>query len=145
MFSLQDFLRHHWDSNMGGGVHPTKCMGALSKGQKPCWNNSGKHNCLCKPLKVIWVIRNWTLESNKCNWVKEMDGISKYHNSEIIHGWYISIFIYFLKNIVYILTLECNLFFCFIVLRFGAQQRRLLLQMQFDLCLNIINYLLITM
>jgi hypothetical protein len=19
---------HHWDSNMGGGVHPTKCMGA---------------------------------------------------------------------------------------------------------------------
>jgi hypothetical protein len=66
-------------------------------------------------------------------------------NSEIIHGRYISIFIYFLKNIVYILTLDCNLFFCFIVLRFGARQRRLLLQMQFDLCLNIINYLLITM
>jgi hypothetical protein len=59
-----------------------------------------------------------------------MDVISQYHDSEIIHC---------------ILTLECNLFSCFLVLGFKAQQRRILLQMQFDLHLNIINYLLITM
>jgi len=44
-----------------------------------------------KPLKVAWGAQNWTLESNKRNRIKEMDAISKYHNSEIIHGWYISI------------------------------------------------------
>jgi SUMO ligase MMS21 Smc5/6 complex component len=47
-----------------------------------------------KPLKVAWGVQKWTLESNKCNRVKEMDAISKYHNSEIIHGRYISILIY---------------------------------------------------
>jgi hypothetical protein len=26
------------------------------------------------------------LESNKHNWAKEMGAISKYHNSEIVHG-----------------------------------------------------------
>ena len=98
-----------------------------------------------KPLKLAWGARNWTLESNKCNQVKEMDPISKYHDSEIIHGRYISILIYIFKNIVCILTLECNLFSCFLVLSFKAQQRRLLLQMQFDLCLSIVNYLSITM
>jgi hypothetical protein len=98
-----------------------------------------------KPLKLAWGAWNWTLESNKRNQVKKMDAISKYHNSEIIHGRYISIFFFNFKNIVCILTLECNLFFCFLVLGFEAQQRRLLLQMQFDLRLNIINYLLITM
>jgi len=74
-----------------------------------------------KLLKVAWGIRNWTLKSNKCNRVKEMDVISKYHNFEIIHGRYISILIYVFKNIVCILTLECNLFFCFFVLGFRAQ------------------------
>jgi hypothetical protein len=74
-----------------------------------------------------------------------MDAISKYHDSEIIHGWYISIFFFNFKNIVCILTLECNLFFCFLVLGFEAQHKRLLLQMQFDLRLSIVNYLLITM
>jgi hypothetical protein len=44
-----------------------------------------------KPLKLAWGARNWTLESNKRNQIKEMDAISKYHDSEIIHGWYISI------------------------------------------------------
>jgi len=29
MFSPQDVVGHHWDSNMGGGVHPTKCMSML--------------------------------------------------------------------------------------------------------------------
>jgi hypothetical protein len=67
-----------------------------------------------KPLKVAWGARNWTLESNKCNRVKKMDAICKYHDFEIIHGRYISILIYFKKNIIYILTLECNLFFCFL-------------------------------
>jgi hypothetical protein len=67
-----------------------------------------------KPLKVAWGIWNWTLESNKHNRVKEMDTISKYHDFEIIHGWYISILIYIFKNIICILTLECNLFFVFL-------------------------------
>jgi hypothetical protein len=44
-----------------------------------------------KLLKLAWGAWNWTLESNKCNRVKEMDAISKYHDSEIIHGRYISI------------------------------------------------------
>jgi hypothetical protein len=51
-------------------------------------------------------------------------------------------YLYFFLNIVCILTLESNLFFCFFVLGFGAQQTRLLLQMQFDLHLSIVNYLL---
>jgi len=50
-----------------------------------------------------------------------------------------------IKNIFCILTLECNFFSCFLVLSFEVQQRRLLLQMQFDLHLSIVNYLLITM
>jgi len=66
-----------------------------------------------KPLKVTWSVRNWTLKSNKRNRVKEMDAISKYHDSEIIHGRYISIHFIYFQNIVCILTLECNLFFCF--------------------------------
>jgi hypothetical protein len=65
-----------------------------------------------KPLKVTWGVRNSTLESNKCNRAKEMDAISKYHDSKIIHGRYISILIYFsLKEKNYILTWEFNLFF----------------------------------
>jgi hypothetical protein len=96
-------------------------------------------------LKLAWGARNWTMESNKRNWIKKMDVISKYHDSKIIHGQYISIFYFIFKNIVCILTLECNLFFCFLVLGFEAQQRRLLLQMQFDLRLSIVNYLFITM
>jgi len=55
-----------------------------------------------KTLKVAWGVWNWTLESNKRNRVKEMDAISKYHDSKIIHGRYISILIYIFKNIVYI-------------------------------------------
>jgi hypothetical protein len=51
---------------------------------------------------------------------------------------------YFFVNIICILTLESN-FILFFVLGFGAQQRRLLLHMQFNLRLNIINYLFIIM
>jgi hypothetical protein len=79
------------------------------------------------------------------NQIKEMDVISKYHDSKMIHGRYISILIFFFKNIVCILTLESNLFSCFLVLSFEAQQKRFFLQMQFDLHLSIVNYLLITM
>jgi hypothetical protein len=34
-----------------------------------------------KPLKVACGVWNWTLESNKCDQIKEMDAISKYHDS----------------------------------------------------------------
>ncbi len=76
-----------------------------------------------KPLKVAWGVQNWTLKSNKCNPIKKMDAISKYHNSKIIHGWYISILIYFLKNIVCILTLEFIYLFAFLMLSFKAQKK----------------------
>ncbi len=46
-----------------------------------------------KPLKVAWGAQNWTLESNKRNWAKQIVVISKYHNSKILHGRYISILI----------------------------------------------------
>jgi hypothetical protein len=36
---------------MGGGVHPTKCMGRPWKGQEPCWDNLGKQNYLCKTFE----------------------------------------------------------------------------------------------
>jgi hypothetical protein len=45
-----------------------------------------------KLLKVAWGIWNMTLESKKCNQIKEMDAISKYHNFEIIHRRYVFIF-----------------------------------------------------
>ncbi len=44
-----------------------------------------------KPFKVVWGIWNWTLESNKCNCAKDLDVISKYHNLDFIHGWYVCI------------------------------------------------------
>jgi hypothetical protein len=44
-----------------------------------------------KPLKVAWGAQRWTLKSNKHNQAKEMDAISKYQDSKIIHGWYIFI------------------------------------------------------
>jgi hypothetical protein len=66
-----------------------------------------KRDAYTKPLKVARGVQNWTLESNKCNQAKEMDVISKYHDSKIFHGWCISIFINFpFFYIVYILTLE---------------------------------------
>jgi hypothetical protein len=70
-----------------------------------------------KPLKLAWGAQNWTLESNKCNRVKEMDAISKYHDFEIIMGGIFPYFFFNFKNIVCILTLECNLFFLFFCVR----------------------------
>jgi hypothetical protein len=43
-----------------------------------------------KLSKVAWGTWHWTLKSNKRNQAKEMDAISKYHDSKIIHGRYIS-------------------------------------------------------
>jgi hypothetical protein len=125
----------------GVGFIPQSAWAQLEKDEnlvETIWANKVTY---AKPLKVARGVRNWTLESNKCNQVKEMDVLSKYHDYEITHGRYISIDI----NIVCTLTLECNLFSCFLALSFEAQQRRLLLQMQFDLRVSIVNYLLITM
>ncbi len=41
-----------------------------------------------KLFKVAWGNQNWTLESNKHKWAKEMDVISNYHNFKIINGQY---------------------------------------------------------
>jgi hypothetical protein len=129
----------------GVGFIPQSAWARLEKDKNLVETIRASRVAYAKLLKLVWGARNCTLESNKCNQIKEMDAISKYHDFEIIHGQYISIFFLFFKNIVCILTLECNLFSCFLVLNFKAQQRRLLLQMQFDLHLNIVNHLLITM
>jgi hypothetical protein len=129
----------------GVGFLPQTTWARLEKDENLVETIGASRVACAKPLKVACGVRNWTLESNKRNQVKEMDAISKYHDSKIIHGRYISILIYIFKNIICILTLECNFFFNFLVLGFRAQQRRLLLQMQFDLRLSIVNYLLITM
>jgi hypothetical protein len=129
----------------GVGFIPQSAWPCLEKDENIVETIWASRVAYAKPLKFAWGARNLRLESNKRNRVKEMDAISKYHDSKIIHGRYISIFFFNFKNIVCILTLECNLFSCFLVLGFEAQQRRLLLQMQFDLCLSIVNYLLITM
>jgi hypothetical protein len=111
----------------GVGFIPQSAWERLEKDENLVETIWASRIAYAKPLKVAWGLRNWTLESNKRNQVKEMDAISKYHDSKIIHVQYISILIYIFKNIVCILTLECNLFSCFLVLGFGAQQRRLLL------------------
>jgi hypothetical protein len=129
----------------GVGFIPQSAWAHLEKDENLVETIWASRDAYAKPLKLAWGVRNWTLESNKRNRIKEMDAISKYHDSKIIHGRYISILKKKKKNIVCILTLECNLFSCFLVLGFEAQQRRLLLQMQFDLCLSIVNYLFITM
>jgi hypothetical protein len=129
----------------GVGFIPQNAWARFEKDENLVETIQASRVAYAKPLKVAWGAWNWTLESNKRIQVKEMDVISKYHYSEIIHGWYISILIFICLNIVCILTLECNFFFVFFVLGFEAQQRKLLLQMQFDLRLSIINYLFITM
>jgi hypothetical protein len=69
-------------------------MGAFEKDEnlvEAIWANKLAY---AKPLKVAWGIWHWTLKSNKCNQAKKMDVISKYHDFEIISGWYISMLIY---------------------------------------------------
>jgi hypothetical protein len=95
-------------------------------------------------LKVAWGTWHWTLESNKCNQFKEMDAISQVSQfpnySWAIYFIYIYIYIFY---IVCILTLEFNLVFVFFGVRLWGATKDVLLQMQFDLCLNIVNYLFI--
>jgi len=80
-----------------------------------------------KPLKVAWGVWHWTLKFNKRNQAKEMGAISKYHNSKIIHGCYISILIFFLFfYIVCILTLEFYFIFIFCVKLWGTTKEALL-------------------
>jgi hypothetical protein len=95
----------------GVGFIPQNAWAHLEKDENLVETIRASKVAFAKPLKVAWGTQNWTLESNKCNQVKEMDVISKYHDSKIIHGRYISILIYIFKNIVCILTLECTLFF----------------------------------
>ncbi len=92
----------------GMGFIPQSAWARLEKNENLIETIRASRVVYAKHLKIAWGVRNWTLESNKCNRVKEMDAISKYHNFEIIHGQYISILIYFLKTIICILTLECN-------------------------------------
>jgi hypothetical protein len=78
----------------GVGFIPQSAWARLEKDENLVETIWASKVTYAKPLKVAWGVRNWTLESNKRNQVKEMDAISKYHDSEIIHGWYISILIF---------------------------------------------------
>ncbi len=66
-----------------------------------------------RPLKIAWGVQHWTLKSNNHNRAKEMDAISKYRDSKIIHGWYIFIPIYIY---IYCLHLNIGIFFFFFFL-----------------------------
>ncbi len=94
MLSLRDLIGHHWDSNMGVGFIPQSAWARLEKDENLVETIWASRVAYAKHLKLAWGVRNWTLESNKHNQVKEMDAISKYQNSEIIHGQYISIFFF---------------------------------------------------
>jgi len=76
----------------GVGFIPQSAWAHLEKDKNLVETIQANKVVYAKPLKVAWGIQNWTFKSNKRNWIKEMDAISKYHDSEIIHGRYISIF-----------------------------------------------------
>ena len=75
----------------GVGFIPQSAWACLEKDKNLVETIQASRIVYAKLLKVAWGVQNWTLESNKHNQVKEMDAISKYHDSEIIHGRYISI------------------------------------------------------
>jgi SUMO ligase MMS21 Smc5/6 complex component len=83
---------------MGPGFIPQSAWLCLEKDENLVEGIQTNKVAYANPLKVTWSACNWTLKSNKCNRAKEMDAISKYHDSEIINGWYISIF-YFVFHI----------------------------------------------
>jgi len=95
-----------------------------------------------KPLKVAWGVRNSTLESNNATESKKW---MQYPSITISKSFMGGIFPYLYIHFKTLFASSHWNAICFFVLGFGAQQRKLLLQMQFDLCLNIVNYLLITM
>jgi hypothetical protein len=76
----------------GVGFIPQSAWACLEKDKNLVETIWASRVAYAKLLKLAWGAQNWTLESNKHNRVKEMDAICKYHNSEIIHVWYISIF-----------------------------------------------------
>jgi hypothetical protein len=78
----------------GVGFIPQSAWARLEKDENLVKTIRASRIAYAKPLKLAWGAWNWTLESNKHNQVKEMDAISKYHDSEIIHGRYISIYIF---------------------------------------------------
>jgi len=78
----------------GVGFIPQSAWACLEKDENLVETIRASRVAYAKPLKLAWGAWNWTLESNKCNRVKEMDAISKYHDSKIIHGRYISIFFF---------------------------------------------------
>jgi hypothetical protein len=75
----------------GVGFIPQSAWARFEKDENLVETIRASRIAYAKPLKLAWGARNWTLESNKRNRVKEMDVISKYHDSEIIHARYISI------------------------------------------------------
>jgi len=79
---------------MGVGFIPQSAWACFEKDENLVETIRASKVTYAKPLKLAWGIQNWTLESNKSNRVKKMDVISKYHNFEIIHGRYISIYIF---------------------------------------------------
>jgi hypothetical protein len=75
----------------GAGFIPQSAWACLKKDKNLVETIRASRVAYAKPLKLAWGARNWTLESNKHNRVKELDAISKYHDSEIIHGRHIPI------------------------------------------------------
>jgi hypothetical protein len=71
-----------------------------------------------------------------------MDAISKNHDSKIIHGQYIFVLTFYFFNIVYILTLESNLFFLFFYVRLQGITKEAFVIDVIQYMLNIVNHLL---
>jgi len=81
------------------GFIPQSAWACLKKDENLVETIQASKVAYAKPLKLAWDTRNWTLESNKHNQVKEMDAISKYHDFGVIHGRYISIFFFIKKTL----------------------------------------------
>jgi len=88
-----------WIPARGVGFIPQSAWARLEKDKNLVETIRISRITYAKPLKIAWGVQNWTLEFNKRNRVKEMDVISKYHDSKIIHGRYISILIYIYKTL----------------------------------------------
>jgi hypothetical protein len=74
----------------GVGFIPQSAWAHLEKDENLVEAIRANRLAYVKPLKVALGAWHWTLESNKRNLAKEINVISKYHDSKIIHGWYIS-------------------------------------------------------
>jgi hypothetical protein len=64
----------------GVGFIPQSAWAHLEKDKNLVETIRANRIAYAKPFKLAWGARNWTLESNKSNRVKEMDAISKYHD-----------------------------------------------------------------